>query len=162
MEALNSVTSGFVCGICSTFGTRVFSFSVSEACTPIVVRFRAKALLLWEVINKESYKEYISEQVKSKTIVIFLASLAIGEWSNSNNVDEYELHSMSYCNYLDFVDNETVLQYIDDERKKEEFWKLEERIIKKAIAFFIIKKEHNSSLINAKIVNEKYEEWALA
>lgn len=121
-----------------------------------------RALLLWEVINKESYKEYISEQVKSKTIVIILASLAIGEWSNSNNVDEYELHSMSYCNYLDFVDNETVLQYIDDERKKEEFWKLEERIIKKAIAFFIIKKEHNSSLINAKIVNEKYEEWALA
>ena len=69
---------------------------------------------------------------------------------------------MPYCNYLDFVDNETVLQYIDDERKKEEFWKLEERIIKKAIAFFIIKKEHNSSLINAKIVNKKYEEWALA
>ena len=43
MDALNSVISGLVCGICSTFGTSVFSFSFSDACTPIVVRFRAKA-----------------------------------------------------------------------------------------------------------------------
>ena len=119
-----------------------------------------RALLLWEVISKESYKKYIIEQVKSKINAIIFASLAIGEWSNLNSVSEYQLNSMSYCNYLDFVDDETVLHYIDIERKNKEFWTLEERIIKKAIAFFIIKKEHGSSLIDAEIVDEKYKKWS--
>lgn len=64
-----------------------------------------RALLLWEVINKESYTNFISEQIKSKINAIILTSLAIGEWSNSDGVGEYELHPMTYCNYLDFFDD---------------------------------------------------------
>ena len=118
-----------------------------------------RALLLWEVINKESYTEYISEQVKSKINAIILASLAIGEWTNSDIVCEYELHPMKHCNYLDFFDDETVLNYIDIARKNEAFWMLEKRIINKIIAFYIIKKEQNTELIHANIVDEKYKKW---
>ena len=118
-----------------------------------------RALLLWEVINKESYTNFISEQVKSKINAIILTSLAIGEWSNSDGVGEYELHPMPYCNYLDFFDDETILNYIDTMRKNEEFWKLENRTINRIIAFYIIKQEKKTALINAKTVDDKYKEW---
>lgn len=120
---------------------------------------RRRALLLWEVINKQSYTEYISEQIKSKINAIILTSLAIGEWSNSDGVCRYELHPMSYCNYLDFLDDETILNYIDIERKNEEFWALERSVINKIIAYYTVKKEQDTALIDAKIVDEKYKEW---
>ena len=66
---------------------------------------------------------------------------------------------MPYEAYLDFLDDETVLNYIDIARKNEEFWKLEKRIINKIIAFHIIKKEQNTELIPANIVDEKYKKW---
>ncbi|MBR4022892.1 MAG: hypothetical protein IKI94_09965 [Ruminococcus sp.] len=66
---------------------------------------------------------------------------------------------MPYEAYLDFLDDETVLNYIDIARKNEEFWKLEKRIINKIIAFYIIKKEQNTELIHASIVDEKYKKW---
>ena len=118
-----------------------------------------RALLLWEVINKESYTNFISEQIKSKINAIILTSLAIGEWSNSDGVGEYELHPMPYCNYLDFFDDETILNYIGTMRNNEEFWKLENRTINRIIAFYIIKQEKETALINAKTVDDKYKEW---
>lgn len=66
---------------------------------------------------------------------------------------------MLYEAYLDFLDDETVLNYIDIARKNEEFWKLEKRIINKIIAFYIIKKEQNTELIPANIEDEKYKKW---
>lgn len=71
----------------------------------------------------------------------------------------YKTNQMLYEAYLDFLDDETVLNYIDIARKNEEFWKLEKRIINKIIAFYIIKKEQNTELIPANIVDEKYKKW---
>ena len=44
-------------------------------------------------------------------------------------------------------------------RNNEEFWKLENRTINRIIAFYIIKKENNTALIDAKVVDERYKEW---
>ena len=66
---------------------------------------------------------------------------------------------MSYYNYKDFLDDDILLGYIVQERKNQDFWKLEISSIKKAIAFYIIKKESDSKMIDAELVENKYEEW---
>lgn len=74
-------------------------------------------------------------------------------------IAEYEYKEMSYYNYKDFLDDDILLDYIVQERKNQDFWKLEISSIKKAIAFYIMKKEPDSNIIDAELVENKYEEW---
>lgn len=117
-----------------------------------------RSLLLWELIDKESYYTYIQNAIKTPVYAIILVTLDIAEWSTENYVCEYELKDMSECMYNDFISDNTVLEYIESERYLESFWKLEEKIIRKAIAFYLIKNS-DSKLIDASIVESKYEEW---
>ena len=117
-----------------------------------------RSLLLWELIDKESYYTYIQNAIKTPVYAIILVALNIAEWSTENYVCEYELKDMSECMYNDFISDNTVLEYIETERNSESFWKLEDKIIRKAIAFYLIKKS-DSKLIDASVVDSKYEEW---
>ena len=118
-----------------------------------------RTLLLWEVIERQSYYDYVTDKIKSPINAIIMASFAVVEWSSVGVVAEYEFKEMSYYNYKDFLDDDILLGYIVQERKNQDFWKLEISSIKKAIAFYIIKKESDSKMIDAELVENKYEEW---
>lgn len=118
-----------------------------------------RTLLLWEVIECQSYCNYVKDKIKSPINAIIMASFAVVEWSSVGVIAEYEYKEMSYYNYKDFLDDDILLGYIVQERKNQDFWKLEISSIKKAIAFYIMKKEPDSNIIDAELVENKYEEW---
>lgn len=100
---------------------------------------------LWDSLsNLDSYISFPVVTKADKNIDVSEGQLEFDKEPNEESPlfpNGYKTNQMPYEAYLDFLDDETVLNYIDIARKNEEFWKLEKRIINKIIAFYIIKKE---------------------
>ena len=118
-----------------------------------------RGLLIWELLDQESYYEYVKEKIADPINALILASLSIGEWISGNIVTEYEIHSNQFYNYKSFLDDPTILRYLEIVKNEKRFWELEEYIIKRSIAFSLIKARNTTTMVNATDVDRAFDEW---
>jgi hypothetical protein len=112
---------------------------------------------LWEFIEEKSYLEYIKSAITKDLNAIRFMALHIGTWSSGGKACEYELKDDSYTK---FISTEELIKIIENARLSEDFWMLEENIIKAAVAFVLaIESSNVKKLIEIKDVEERISKW---
>lgn len=112
---------------------------------------------LWEFIEEKSYLEYIKSAITKDLNAIRFMTLHIGTWSSEGKACEYEHKDDSYTK---FISTEELIKIIENARLSEDFWMLEENIIKAAVAFVLaIESSNVKKIIEIKDVEERISKW---
>lgn len=117
----------------------------------------ARALFIWKSINRQSYNEHMKEILSDPINAIRFISLIVVEWFSTNGTVNYELDNRCYYDYEEIITDEELLNCVESERLKENFWNLDASVIDKAIAFTLLL--NNKSLVERKDIIELYNQW---
>lgn len=115
-----------------------------------------RASFLWEFIEKDTYKKYITKILEEDIAIPKYLSNKAARWTSSNGEYRYSFTDKSYEEYLS---DSQILQIINKLRMKEEFWNLNERFIEVTVAFTLKEKYDKEIGLDISYISNKMNEW---
>ena len=115
-----------------------------------------RASFLWDFIETESYKEYMTAALLDSISVVKYISTKASTWHGSDGIYGYTFSDKSYTK---FISDEKAIDIINHLRFTESFWVLERRVIETSVAFIIATNKANRDELDMIYVNSKIDEW---